>query len=67
MTEDVKFLGLFVDEHLNFSQHVSKTCIRTSKSIGVMYKLRSFLPVNIMKTLYHALINPYLRYSTESW
>ena len=38
-----------------------------SKSIGVLYKLISFLPVNIMKTLYYAQIYPYLRYSTEPW
>ena len=66
-TEDIKFLGMCIDEHLNFNRHVSTTCMKISKSIGVLYKLSSFLPIHIMKTLYYTLIYPYLRYSTESW
>ena len=33
----------------------------------MLYKLSSFLPVQIMKTLYYTPIYAYLRYSAESW
>ena len=52
--DDIKMLGLYIDEHLNFNQHVSTTCMKNSKLVGVLYKLSSFLPVDIM-------IHPYLR------
>ena len=66
-TDDIKFLGLYIDKHLNFNRHLRMTCSKISKSIGVLYKLSSFLPAQIMKTLYYTLIYPYLRYSVESW
>ena len=51
-TEDMKFLGLRIDEHLNFNQHVRTPCMKISKLIGVFFTLSSFFPVHIMKTLY---------------
>ena len=65
-TEDINFLGLYVDERLSFSWHVSTTCLKISKSIGVLYKLSTCLPAHIMKILYYALFYPFLRYSTRS-
>ena len=66
-TDDQKFLGLYSDKHLNFNRHLSMTCTKVSKSIGVLHKLSSFLPAQIMKTLYYTIVNPYLRYTVESW
>ena len=36
--------------------------MKVAKSIGLSYKLNSFLPETIMKTLYTSLIHPYLSY-----
>ena len=66
-TDDIKFLGLYISKYLSFNQHLCMTCTKVSKSIGVLYKLRSFLAVQILKTLCYTLICSYLQYSVESW
>ena len=40
---------------------------KISKSVGVLFKLNSYLPPNILKMLYNSLILPYLNYGIESW
>ena len=41
--------------------------MKVAKSIGFLYKLNSFLPENIIKTLYTLLIHLYLSYGIEAW
>ena len=62
-----KFLGITIDSKLSFKEHVNVICKKLSKSVGVLYKLNSFLPNNILKTLYNSLILPYISYGVESW
>ena len=40
---------------------------KVAKSIRLLYKLNSFLPETILKTLYASLIHPYLSYGIEAW
>ena len=35
--------------------------------MGILYKLSNFIPQNILKTLYEALIKPFLTYGIEAW
>jgi len=63
----IKFLGVYLDEHLTFKNHIQHVVSKISKSTGLMYKLRSFLPQDILQTLYQSLIYPYLLYGIEVW
>ena len=54
-----KFLGLHIDEKLNWSLHCSNVCKVLSKNTGVIYKLRPFIPQEILLILYFTLILPY--------
>ena len=40
-TDAFKLLGVIIDKDLNFSQHISEVCIKTSKMIGVLQRLKS--------------------------
>ena len=35
--------------------------------MGILYKLNNFIPKNILKNLYEALIKPFLTYGIEAW
>ena len=35
-TDDIKFLVLNIDNHLNFNRHLGMNCAKISKSIGVL-------------------------------
>ena len=40
---------------------------KISKSVGILFKLSKYLPLEIMKTLYYSFINPFLQYGIEVW
>ena len=66
-TSNYKFLGITLDQNLNFREHVNTIKSKLSKSVGVLFKLNKFLPPNILKLLYDTLIKPYLTYGIEAW
>ena len=37
----VKFLGLFIDDELKFDSHIKHICNKVSKSIGIIFRIRS--------------------------
>ena len=59
----IKYLGVLIDSKLSWIHHVSKI----SRSLGIMYKLRPFLPLKIMKNVYYSLIYSHLVYGIEVW
>ena len=62
-----KFLGITIDKNLKFEQHISNTTKKISKSIGILYRLNSYMPQNILRTIYNTLILPYISYAIEAW
>ena len=66
-TNCTKFLGLHLDQHLRFDDHLQHVSSKVSKTIGILYKLNNKLPDYILKTLYNSLILPYLTYGIEAW
>ena len=63
----IKYLGVLIDCHLNWKQHILHISKKNSRSIGIMYKLRNFLNTNLLKNIYYSLIYSYLVYGIESW
>ena len=66
-TDQIKFLGLTLDQSLNFKPHINSVLNKLSKSIGVIYRLNQYLPSQTLLMLYYSLIYPYLNYGIESW
>ena len=66
-SDTVKFLGIYIDHNLNFSHHIKYITNKIAKNIGILYKLRHYLPHTVLITLYQCLIQPYLLYGLESW
>ena len=62
-----KFLGLYVDEHLRFDRHVTFLSKKISKSVGILNRVKHFLPNHVLINLYYSLIYPYMLYVIESW
>ena len=62
-----KFLGVYVDEHLNWKDHVNLYANKVSKSIGIITKARFYLSMPSFRTLHLALLYPYLQYGTIVW
>ena len=63
----VKYLGILIDKNLNWKTHIGLIALKNSKTIGMMAKLRHFVPLSIIVKLYQSLILPYLTYGISSW
>ena len=62
-----KFLGIYIDEHLSWAQHIEFLSKKIARNIGMLSKLKHFLPIYIMNTLYYSLILSHLQYCTLLW
>ena len=51
-----KFLGVYIDDRLTFGDHINKICSKISRSIGVIRRLKSIVPRNILKQLFYSFI-----------
>jgi hypothetical protein len=65
--DDGKFLGLFLDKRLNFSTHIQHITKKVSKTVGILSKIRYYVPNSALLSLYYALIYPYLNYGICAW
>ena len=63
----VKFLGVYLDEHLTRKHHISFVCKQIAKSIGILFWSRFYLSVKTKLTLYYTLIYPYITYCNCTW
>ena len=66
-TSNTKFLGNTINKHKTYKDHADKTLFKSSKSVGVLFKLNSYLTPKILKMLYNSLILSYSIYGIESW
>ena len=62
-----KFLGVIVDQHLNWKDHISMISQKISKSCGIIYRIRNTLDIKSKRLIYYSLIHPYLTYCVNVW
>ena len=65
--EYIKYLSVLVDSSLKWKHHISTLAKKISRAIGIMYKLRPFLPLNVMKNVYYGLLYSQIIYAIEVW
>ena len=61
------FLGVTIDKTLSFAHHINLVSNKISKTIGILFKLKHYVPVNVLKTIYTSLIQSYLSYGISVW
>ena len=65
--DNVKFLGVTINEYLDWSTHISVYSKSVARSVGILSKLKFILPSNILKLIYNSLILPHLSYCNHIW
>lgn len=61
------FLGVHITEHLDWKIHANHVALKMAKSIGVINKIKSFIPVYTRRSLYCSLVLPYVQYCNIIW
>ena len=63
----VKYLGVLIDEHLTWKEHITVIENKVSKNLGILYRARRVLDSTALKNLYFSFIHSYLSYGNIVW
>lgn len=66
-THCIKYLGVFLDENLNWKRHIEYVTNKVRKVIHKFYELRHVLPRNTLKMVYYSLVESTLNYGLVVW
>ena len=62
-----KYLGITVDNKLNFKTHIDKITSKISRSVGILSKLRYIFPTSLLVVLCHSLVHSHLLFGLTVW
>jgi len=62
-----KFLGVIINENLSWADHIETIRKKISKNIGLIKHIKHQLSVDVLRSLYFALVSPYLEYCNMVW
>ena len=64
-----KYLGVLLDDKLNFKPHILQLETKLAKAVGSLSlsKLRHILPLSALRLLYYSLIHSHLLYALPIW
>ena len=63
----VKYLGVLIDSTLTWRQHILFISSKISKSLGIISRLRHFVPTDTLLSIYQSLVQPYITYGIAVW
>lgn len=66
-TDFSRFLGLNLDQNLRFNKHIDSITLKLSKSVGILNRIKHFMPRAVMINLYYTLVQPYMFYVIQTW
>ena len=59
-TESVKYLGVKIDTNLSWQYHVNDLSIKLNRSNAILFKMRKYVSLNLLRSIYFAIFNSYL-------
>ena len=66
-TSSYKYLGVHIDDHLNWKLHIEKLCSKLSSVCGVLSKVRHYLDRESLMLIYNSLFDSRIRYGILGW
>ena len=66
-TDNVKYLGLYLDQNLSFDYHINQLSKKLGRSNGILSKLRHFTSKDTLISVYYSLIYSHILYGCSVW
>ena len=63
----IKYLGIFFDKNLSWKFHINLISSKISNGVGIIAKLRHYVPRKILFSIYNSLILPYISFGISAW
>ena len=67
LSKYVKYLSIILQDDLYWNLHLNKLCKKLSRGIGLLSKIRHYVPKHLLKTIYNSIFNSHLIYACEIW
>jgi hypothetical protein len=65
--QSIRFLGVHLDSHLTWTNHINYIKSKISKGLGIINKVKQLLNKSTLLTLYYSFVYPYLTYCLIIW
>ena len=62
-----RFLGIYIDNKLNWKKHIAYISGKVSRGIGIILKARKVLNSDALKSLYFSFVYPFFIYCSHVW
>ena len=66
-SHQVKYLGIVLDPHLNWSHHTNGLASKLTRAAGMLAKIRHFVPKNTLRSIYFGIFSSLLTYGSQIW
>ena len=63
----VKYLGVYIDEHLNWKHHANFVANKLKRANGALSKLRHYVNRKTLSSLYYSLFHSHVSYAVKIW
>ena len=64
---NTKYLGVVLDKHLSWTEHIHYLNTKLYKSIGMISKLRHYVSQTLLRTIYFAFFQSHIEYCINIW
>ena len=61
-TESVKYMGIKIDTNLTWQHHVNNLSIKLNRANALLFKIRKYVSLKILRSIYFAIFDSYLSY-----
>ena len=66
-SNSVKYLGILLDTHLNWSAHASSLALKLNRAAGMLAKVRHFVTQHTLRNIYFGIFSSLLTYGSQVW
>ena len=63
----IKYLGLILDNKLDWKGHITELSKKIIRAVGLLYKIRNLYPTSVLRSLYYSILNSHLLYGLVVW
>ena len=67
LTNSVKYLGVYLDSHLNWSHHIDVLAPKLNRAAGMLAKIRHYVSSETLRNIYFAIFHSILTYGAQIW